>query len=118
MQPISKNHYKVDPLAQSVEHNTFNVGVLGSSPKRITKNNPQETDYQSLADLILWLVRIAREVGYDRLPGRLRMTTSLRVVEISELCRCVVVEDGGFGIYFLVVVHHGRVIRLRMLLLE
>ncbi len=26
-----------DPLAQSVEHNTFNVGVLGSSPKRITK---------------------------------------------------------------------------------
>ena len=29
---------KVDPLAQLVEHNTFNVGVLGSSPKRITKN--------------------------------------------------------------------------------
>ena len=38
-----------DPLAQSVEHNTFNVGVLGSNPKRITnlrgrlghsKNNP------------------------------------------------------------------------------
>ncbi len=27
---------KVDPLAQSVEHNTFNVGVLGSNPKRIT----------------------------------------------------------------------------------
>ena len=26
----------IDPLAQSVEHNTFNVGVLGSSPKRIT----------------------------------------------------------------------------------
>ena len=31
------NANKVDPLAQSVEHNTFNVGVLGSSPKRITK---------------------------------------------------------------------------------
>ena len=29
--------FKVDPLAQSVEHNTFNVGVLGSSPKRITE---------------------------------------------------------------------------------
>ena len=28
---------KVDPLAQSVEHNTFNVGVLGSNPKRITE---------------------------------------------------------------------------------
>ena len=26
-----------DPLAQLVEHNTFNVGVLGSSPKRITE---------------------------------------------------------------------------------
>ena len=25
-----------DPLAQSVEHHTFNVGVLGSNPKRIT----------------------------------------------------------------------------------
>lgn len=26
-----------DPLAQLVEHHTFNVGVLGSNPKRITK---------------------------------------------------------------------------------
>ena len=25
-----------DSLAQLVEHNTFNVGVLGSSPRRIT----------------------------------------------------------------------------------
>ncbi len=25
-----------DPLAQSVEHHTFNVGVLGSNPKRVT----------------------------------------------------------------------------------
>ena len=31
-------HFRIkgDPLAQSVEHNTFNVGVLGSNPKRIT----------------------------------------------------------------------------------
>ena len=28
-----------DSLAQQVEHNTFNVGVVGSSPTRITKNN-------------------------------------------------------------------------------
>ena len=27
-----------DSLAQQVEHNTFNVGVLGSSPRRITRN--------------------------------------------------------------------------------
>ena len=26
-----------DSVAQLVEHNTFNVGVLGSSPSRITK---------------------------------------------------------------------------------
>ena len=25
-----------DPLAQLVEHNTFNVGVLGSSPSQVT----------------------------------------------------------------------------------
>ena len=27
---------RLDSLAQLVEHNTFNVGVLGSSPRRIT----------------------------------------------------------------------------------
>ena len=36
--PEIKN-IKVDSLAQLVEHNTFNVGVLGSNPKRITKKN-------------------------------------------------------------------------------
>ena len=35
--------YKVDPLAQLVEHNTFNVGVLGSSPKRITEKGGSST---------------------------------------------------------------------------
>ncbi len=32
-----------DSLAQQVEHNTFNVGVLGSSPRRITKK-PSEME--------------------------------------------------------------------------
>ena len=32
-----KKEMRFDSLAQQVEHNTFNVGVLGSSPKRITK---------------------------------------------------------------------------------
>ena len=36
---------KVDPLAQLVEHNTFNVGVLGSSPKRITKKDVSTTSF-------------------------------------------------------------------------
>ena len=31
-----------DSLAQQVEHNTFNVGVLGSSPRRITRENFNE----------------------------------------------------------------------------
>ena len=46
-------HYKGDPLAQSVEHNTFNVGVLGSSPKRITFKNRQMIDFQSFADFLI-----------------------------------------------------------------
>ena len=33
-----KKETRFDSLAQQVEHNTFNVGVLGSSPKRITNN--------------------------------------------------------------------------------
>ena len=28
-----------DSLAQQVEHNTFNVGVLGSNPRRITEKS-------------------------------------------------------------------------------
>ena len=28
----------IDSLAQLVEHNTFNVGVMGSSPMRVTKH--------------------------------------------------------------------------------
>ena len=36
-----------DSLAQLVEHNTFNVGVSGSSPERVTKGKPA-----SLAQLV------------------------------------------------------------------
>ena len=50
---FNKKHYKVDPLAQSVEHNTFNVGVLGSSPKRITKNKKKVADFQRLLYFLL-----------------------------------------------------------------
>ena len=37
LQPIYEKSHNGDSLAQLVEHNTFNVGVLGSSPKRVTK---------------------------------------------------------------------------------
>ena len=32
---------KADSVAQQVEHNTFNVGVLGSSPSRVTDTKKQ-----------------------------------------------------------------------------
>ena len=35
---FERKNIRFDSLAQQVEHNTFNVGVLGSSPKRITNN--------------------------------------------------------------------------------
>ncbi len=34
---IAGNKFQVDLVAQLVEHNTFNVGALGSSPSGITK---------------------------------------------------------------------------------
>ena len=37
LRDFRKKAIRSDSLAQQVEHNTFNVGVLGSSPKRITK---------------------------------------------------------------------------------
>ena len=37
-QEITDLQIRIDSLAQQVEHNTFNVGVLGSSPRRITEN--------------------------------------------------------------------------------
>ncbi len=43
---------KVDSVAQQVEHNTFNVGVLGSSPSRVT--NKQKISDQ-VGDFLLSL---------------------------------------------------------------
>ena len=34
---LSKASQMDDSLAQLVEHNTFNVGVMGSSPMRVTE---------------------------------------------------------------------------------
>ena len=39
---LSRKSTNDDSLAQQVEHNTFNVGVLGSSPRRITKRSSHE----------------------------------------------------------------------------
>ena len=50
---------RFDSLAQQVEHNTFNVGVLGSSPKRITRKS---SDYLKRIVAFLCLY-----VGFERL---------------------------------------------------
>ncbi len=42
-----------DSLAQLVDHNTFNVGVLGSSPKRITKAKEEDFKIEVLLFFIL-----------------------------------------------------------------
>ena len=41
-----------DSVAQQVEHNTFNVGVLGSSPSWITEEKRQAPDKQRQSSLI------------------------------------------------------------------
>jgi hypothetical protein len=38
--PPKKTGTVLDSVAQLVEHNTFNVGVLGSNPSGITKTSP------------------------------------------------------------------------------
>ena len=42
-----------DSLAQLVEHNTFNVGVLGSNPKRITKKNAKRHSFFLIEKVVL-----------------------------------------------------------------
>ena len=63
MHPLSKISNKVDPLAQSVEHNTFNVGVLGSSPKRITVKEAASLFFALTLTVFLFISCIADEVG-------------------------------------------------------
>jgi hypothetical protein len=50
---------EIDSLAQQVEHNTFNVGVMGSSPMRVTIS---EKDFPLREVLFSYMVRaIERE---------------------------------------------------------
>ena len=70
---------KGDSLAQLVEHNTFNVGVLGSSPRRITEQigkMPQiaETKTVSAIFVIPLSGRILNIVRY----GGVQFVNSLR----------------------------------------
>lgn len=39
MQAVVKDQFLIEPLAQSVEHLTFNQVVVGSTPTRLTKKS-------------------------------------------------------------------------------
>ena len=61
----------VDSLAQQVEHNTFNVGVVGSSPTRITEQNgrmPQIAETKTVSAIFV-IPLSGRIVNIVRLPG-------------------------------------------------
>ena len=70
------SHYKSnaqdDSLAQLVEHNTFNVGVLGSSPRRITENKrkiKQIPDNQTLSGIsFFW--QVAENSRFKHIMGQ------------------------------------------------
>ena len=47
---------KDDSVAQQVEHNTFNVGVLGSSPSRVTEKSRNLSCDFFLLHMLLFLV--------------------------------------------------------------
>ena len=76
-----------DSLAQLVEHNTFNVGVLGSNPKRITQTQP--------SDIFGWLrflcvVRSDEGRRVARLRPRRRPGMGAHIMMLSgngQLCR-------------------------------
>ena len=66
-QEITDSQIRIDSVAQQVEHNTFNVGVLGSSPRRITqtKSKTMKTaDNQSLSAVFLFI----HTANWSRIP--------------------------------------------------
>ena len=54
---------KDDSVAQLVEHNTFNVGVLGSSPSGITKKNVSLSNIVGLYQQIQMVKRFGSSAG-------------------------------------------------------
>ena len=67
-QEITDSQIRIDSLAQQVEHNTFNVGVLGSSPKRITKESESYTKvtlFFYALNAPVYLVQLNRELNQE-----------------------------------------------------
>ncbi len=66
-----------DPLAQLAEHNTFNVGVLGSSPKRITEKGAVKAPF---------FVFITRNGGHYTFFPQIGYTGTLRFLHTEYQC--------------------------------
>ena len=69
LHPHYRSNAQDDSLAQLVEHNTFNVGVLGSSPRRITKEFrelPRKVALFFYAKIALvYMVQLNRELNQE-----------------------------------------------------
>ena len=68
LHPHYRSNAQDDSLAQLVEHNTFNVGVLGSSPKRITRKSESYAKvalffYAQIA--LVYMVQLNRELNQE-----------------------------------------------------
>ena len=86
-----------DPLAQLVEHNTFNVGVLGSSPKRITKESESYTKvtlFFYALNAPVYMVQLNRElnqewifrISFPKYSWRISLSLQLPLESSKHLC--------------------------------
>ena len=93
----SLNSNKDDSLAQQVEHNTFNVGVLGSSPKRITKESESYTKvtlFFYALNAPVYMVQLNRElnqewifrISFPKYSWRISLSLQLPLESSKHLC--------------------------------
>ena len=88
---------RFDSLAQLVEHNTFNVGVLGSSPKRITKESESYTKVTLFFYALnspVYMVQLNRElnqewifrISFPKYSWRISLSLQLPLESSKHLC--------------------------------
>ena len=84
---------RIDSLAQQVEHNTFNVGVLGSSPKRITKESESYTKvtlFFYALNAPVYVVQLNQEwifrISFPKYSWRISLSLQLPLESSKHLC--------------------------------
>ena len=84
----------LDSLAQLVEHNTFNVGVMGSSPMRVTKGNSFVTKqlqaYASLHQVIYQLKKRDYFLKFDAKRVSFECPLFLTLIKMATLSLTVI----------------------------